>query len=154
MNDASAPNNLNKMQSKEMSTCFKTEPPDTEFNESTSNPDYSNDFENHDIKVKIEKEWAEIQSTSTGEEVVNSKKIKMEGSTTQYTCGICEFLSDTFLEMREHRKSHNVEKRTCAMCGMVCQSIGERFVIFCDQSFHICFIYRKIGSTSKCTFWH
>ncbi|XP_044759904.1 zinc finger protein 58-like [Coccinella septempunctata] len=131
MNDSSSMNVFNTgdllTSAKEMTTCFKTEPPDTEDDESKLGTESSSEYENTNTKVKIEKEWPELESTlsSEGPQANDSKIIKLEGNTTQYRCGICEFISDTFYEMREHKKLHNIEKRTCAMCGMVCQSIGK-----------------------------
>lgn len=117
------------MNANEISTCFKTEPPDSEDDETKSDHEISNNSEENAIKVKLENEWDTLQeninSSSEEPQTTNSKHVKIEGNTTKYSCGICEFLSDTFREMREHKKIHYKEKRTCAMCGLVCQSIGK-----------------------------
>ncbi|KAL3274538.1 hypothetical protein HHI36_015920 [Cryptolaemus montrouzieri] len=124
----------------EICASFKTEPPDsvgdTEFqknnpsdvpqfvevNDETSDDEFENDDKNYILSMSdIERELNDYEE----KERLENKLLKIEDNLSKYPCSLCDKVYDSYAEMREHKKIHFVQKRTCDICGIICRSIGK-----------------------------
>lgn len=88
----------------------------------TKSPNFEGFF-NENIHIKTEEEHNSSLEIESDSKLVKSENLDNE--TTHYKCGICSKDFKIFGDYRVHRKQHFVEKRTCKVCQIVCQSISK-----------------------------